>query len=452
MEKEGKFYRDFFALAAVLMLQNVVTISVNLADNVMLGNYGEMALAGAAAVNQIQFVLQQLLTAAGEGIVVLGSQYWGAGAHTPIRRICATAFRAAMVIAAVFFAAASFFPGRLLSFFTDNPEIAAEGMAYLSIIRWSYLFFAVTMIFQAAMRCAEMVKISLCLAVMTLFVNCGINYVLIFGHFGAPRMGIRGAAIGTLSARILETIVILAYAANRRHPFVLRLRDLRREEPLLRRDYYSKTVMMMLVQGLWGLNNAVQVMILGHISDSALAASSVASTLFMVLKSVAVGAASASAVLIAKTVGAGREDLAGVYAGRLQRIFIGIGLVTGTVLFFLRSPVLGLYSLSGPTLRLADTFLIIQSAVCVFMSYQMPCNNGIIRGGGSPEFVVRLDLISIWGIVIPCSLLLAFVFKAPAPAVFFSLSADQFFKCIPVWFKVNRGTWIRKLTREEMKG
>ena len=204
---------------------------------------------------------------------------------------------------------------------------------------------------------------------------------------------------------------------------------------------------MLLVQGLWGLNTALQTVILGHMTASAIAANSAASTLFLMVKSTAVGAASAASVIIGKTVGTG--DIAKVreYSGRLQRMFVVIGVLSGIVLFFIRIPVLSLYDLKPATKEMADVFLIILSVVCVGMSYQMPTNNGIIRGGGNAMFVVKMDLISIWLIVLPLSFVMAFVVKASPAAVVCCLNADQLFKCVPAFLESHYGNWIRKLTR-----
>lgn len=135
-------------------------------------------------------------------------------------------------------------------------------------------------------------------------------------------------------------------------------------------------------------------------------------------------------------------------ARKLQKMFLMIGVCSGILLFFIRIPVLRLYDLSPGTKKMADTFLIILSVVCIGMSYQMPTNNGIIRGGGHAGFVVKMDLISIWGIVLPLSFFMAFVVKASPVVVVCCLNADQIFKCIPAFLEVNYGNWVRKLTRE----
>ena len=448
MEKDEGLYRRFLSLAVVLVLQNVVTLSVNLADNMMLGAYSETALAGVAAVNQIQFVYQQLLHALGDGVVIVGSQYWGKNQTVPMKRLASAAMRFGLVLSIALFAVVSLIPYRVMGIFTRDSGIIAEGARYLNIIRFTYLIFAVTQILLATLRSVETVKIAFKLSVLTLFVNCGINYVLINGHFGAPEMGVKGAAIGTLAARILECIVLLLYISKRERKLNLKWRDYLAWDRILTGDYLKVTIPMLTVQGLWGVNTALQTVILGHMTANAIAANSVASTLFLMVKSMAVGSAAATSVMIGKAVGSGDRDRAVSYARSLQRIFVLIGIVSGTLLFFIRIPVLSLYDLSAETREMANTFLIILSVVCVGMSYQMPTNNGIIRGGGNPMFVVKMDLISIWLIVIPVSLFMAFVVKASPVVVVCCLNADQIFKVVPAFLEVRYGNWMRKLTRD----
>ena len=450
MKLGRSFYRSFFMIYIALVLQNVVTLSVNLADNMMLGAYSEVSLSGVAAVNQIQFVYQQLLFALGDGLVIFCSQYWGKKMTGPMKRIAATAMQAGLLICALLFFLVSMFPVQALRLFTTDEAIIAEGVRYLGIIRFTYLFFAITQILLATLRSVEMVKIAFMLSVQTFFINCGINYVLIYGKFGAPELGVAGAAIGTLVARIVECIVLICYVRKKEKNLRIRLKDYLKFDKVLCVDYIKITAPMLLVQGLWGLNTAMQTVILGHMTAAAIAANSVASTLFLLVKSIPVGAASTASIMIGKKIGEGDLDVVKNYARVLQKMFVVIGIISGILLFFLRIPVLRLYDLSENTREMANTFLIILSIVAVGMSYQMPTNNGIIRGGGNAMFVVKMDIISIWGIVIPLSLIMAFVVKASPVVVVCCLNADQIFKCVPAFLEANYGKWIRKLTRDEI--
>ena len=201
----------------------------------------------------------------------------------------------------------------------------------------------------------------------------------------------------------------------------------------------------------------LQTVILGHLEEtggggSTIAANSIASTLYQMLKVAIVGASSAAAVLIGKAIGSGRMDVIKSYAQTLQLMFVGIGICTSTLLFLLRVPIVNLYAAISPdispeTCRMALDFILVLCVTGFGTAYQMPVATGIIRGGGDAKFVMVNDLISIWGIVIPVSLLAAFVFEFPPVVVIACLNADQVFKCGAACIKVNRYKWMKKLTR-----
>lgn len=440
------FYRNFLKLCSMLVLQNVVTLSVNLADNIMLGAFSETALSGVTTVNQVQFVFQQLLMALGDGLVIFGSQYWGKKETKPVRKISAWAMCTGIFIALILFILASFFPRQLLGLFTTDQTIIEAGLSYLAIIRFTYFFFAVTQILLATLRCVEIAGIAFGLSVMTLIINCSINWILIYGHFGAPRMGAAGAAVGTLTARIAEICVLITYISKKQSWIGIRIQDYLQADWKFGRKYYKVVCPLLVIQGLWGVNTALQTAILGHMTAAAIAANSAASNLFLMVKSAAVGAASAASVTMGKTIGSGDLKLAKLYSKKLQKLFVFMGIICGVLLFFIRIPVLSLYQLSPETREMANTFLMILSVVMVGMSYQMPTNGGIIRGSGSIAYSMKVDLISTWAIVIPLSMFMAFVVKASPAIVVCCLNADQIFKCVPAFLKCNYGHWIKTMT------
>ena len=430
----------------MLVLQNVVTLSVNLADNIMLGAFSETALSGVTTVNQVQFVFQQLLMALGDGLVIFGSQYWGKKETKPVRKISAWAMCTGIFIALILFILASFFPRQLLGLFTTDQTIIEAGLSYLAIIRFTYFFFAVTQILLATLRCVEIAGIAFGLSVMTLIINCSINWILIYGHFGAPRMGAAGAAVGTLTARIAEICVLITYISKKQSWIGIRIQDYLQADWKFGRKYYKVVCPLLVIQGRWGVNTALQTAILGHMTAAAIAANSAASNLFLMVKSAAVGAASAASVTMGKTIGSGDLKLAKLYSKKLQKLFVFMGIICGVLLFFIRIPVLSLYQLSPETREMANTFLMILSVVMVGMSYQMPTNGGIIRGSGSIAYSMKVDLISTWAIVIPLSMFMAFVVKASPAIVVCCLNADQIFKCVPAFLKCNYGHWIKTMT------
>ena len=163
--KEKTFYKNFFLLCLPLVLQNMISLGVNLADNIMLGKYAEASLSGVTAVNQIQFVYQNLLIGIGDGMVILASQYWGQKKLSEIKKISAVALRAGLVMMALLFVVVSLFPRLMVGLFTTDPEIIAEGVEYIRLIRFTYPFFCITTLLLATLRVVEVVRIALMLSI-----------------------------------------------------------------------------------------------------------------------------------------------------------------------------------------------------------------------------------------------------------------------------------------------
>jgi len=446
--RDRSFYKTFFTLCGTLVLQNIIVLGVNLADNVMIGGYSEISLSGVAAVNQIQFILQQIVNAVGDVVVVLASQYWGQKRMDPIRRISSIGVRIGLGIALTLFVLVSVFPNGTLKLFTNDAAIAAEGVRYLKLIRFTYPVFAMTTVLLATLRSVETVKVALLVSISTLLLNCGINYVLIYGHFGAPELGVMGAAIGTLVARCMELVIVVSYIAFKDRKLQLKWKHYLVFDRSLAKDYVRVGTPAIITAGLWGASNALQTVILGHMTANAIAANSMASTLYLTLKVGSVGAASAASIIIGKAIGAdsGMKTIK-QYTRTLQALFLSIGACISVGLFFLRGPVLDLYNVSAETRALANSFLLVLCVTGFGMSYQMPCLTGIIRGGGDTRFVLINDLISIWGIVLPCSAIAAFVLHLPPVVVVACLNADQVFKCGAAAIRTNSYKWVKKLTQ-----
>lgn len=450
---DKEFYKIFMPMYLILMLQNLVTLSVNLADNIMLGAYHQNALSGVATVNTIQFVYQQVLVAMGDGFIALGTQYLGKNQLSPVKKVASSAMQSATVLGCLLTLVMSLFPLQIMSLFTNDRAIVSEAVAYVSVIRYSYIIFAISMMLIAMLRSSGLVHIAFYLSIVTLAVNCCINYVLIFGHFGAPELGVVGAAIGTLSARIVELLILIGYILIRKKHTFVRFTDFLHVHIEYMKDYLRFALPLAATQALWGFSSAIQTAILGHVNSIAIAASSVTNTVFMMVKSACYGGASASGVLIGKSIGEG--TVAGDYSKTqhfthlLQRVYLLNGIVGCVILLAVRRPVLSLYHLTPETMTLTMTFMAIMAVIYIGVGYHMPIVDGIIKVGGSPGFAIGMSIIGIYLIVIPSSLLMAFVFHAPAPVVFFFLNWDQLFNCIPVFWKVNRGHWIKNLTREQ---
>ena len=447
--RDRDLYKTFFRLLIVIALQGIISLTVNLADNIMLGNYSELSLSGASLVNQIHFDLQMIVGGIGAGVVVLGAQYWGKGDTEPIRKIISIGVKLSLAIGIVFFIAVSAAPRGILSLLTNDASVIDEGLRYLGIIRFTYLLFAITTTLISCMQSVQSAHIGTITACTTIVTNICLNYCLIFGNFGFPRLGIAGAAIATLTSRVIELVIVLCYIFFRDKKLKIKPVDLLRTDVSYIRDFVKVSLPVCFAGAQWGVAQTVQTAILGHMSQPVIAANAIASIVFMLLSTFGMSTSSAASVTIGKAVGAGKFDKVRPYARTLQMIFIAIGLLTGALIFFTRRFAVGLYDVSEETAELAKQFLLILSITTIGSCYEYPVEGGIIAGGGNTKYQSIVDILFMWLFTIPFSALSAFVFGFSPVVTFCFLKLDQLGKCIPNAIVCNRYKWVRRLTREE---
>ncbi len=448
LSHDRAFYKKLFSLLGFVAFQNIIAYSVNMADNIMLGNYSQEALSGAAAVNQIFFLIQQFGVSVANSLIAISAQYWGEKRIEPIRTICGYALKLSAIVGIGLILIGMIIPKPLCSMFTSEPEIIQQGADYMQIVIWSFGIYCVTTTFYAALRAVGVVKIAFWMSVVTLIINCGINAVLIWGLFGFPEMGVKGAAIGTLVSRLVEIIIVLIYVKKDK---VLNLfqKGLFKPNKVLRKDFYKIYFPIFCATVVWGISIPVQTAILGHLSADALAANSVASTFYQYAKVVTMAMSSVSGVMIGNAIGEGNRELVKQAGRTLSVLDVILGLILGALLFFLRTPLLSMYNLNDNAMMLADQLIILQAVIMVGMAYQMPVSFGVIQGGGDAKFTMKMNLICTWAIVMPFTIAGAFWWHLPIVWLVLVIQSDQLFKCLPVWLKFRKYTWIKKLTHDE---
>ena len=449
MIKEKTFYKSFMILALSLALQNLLTYGVNMMDTLMLGRYSQNAMGGVSLCNQIQFLLQMLVVGAGEGAVVMGSQYWGRKKLEPIPHIIGVALRFGGALAVLLFILVFGWPNQILSLLSNDPAVIAEGAKYFSIIRYTYVIFTITNILVASLRSIGVVRIGYMISGSTLVINVCLNYLLIYGNLGFPEMGVRGAACATLIARCVELIIVIWFLKYRENMLNLNLRKLLHIDTSYVHDYMKVSLPVLINQALWGVAQMVQTGILGHLGGDVTAANAISVQVYQVLSVVCYGAASAAGIVVGRTIGEDNEKKLHPLVTTLQVLFISIGLCSGLAIFLLRGPILAAFggTLTENAYRLSRQFMLVLAITTVGTSYQMACDNGIIRGGGDTKFSAKMNLVSMWCIIVPFSAMAAFWWKCPPVAVFFLLKWDQLYKAIPVGIRLHSWKWVKKVTR-----
>lgn len=445
--KDKSFYKNLFVLAIPIALQNLVTFSVNLADNVMVSSLGDAPVSGMYMGNQIQTLLQVFSGGIEGAILILAAQYWGKRDTTSIRKIVSIGIRFSLIVGALLTTVCALFPASVIRLFTaDIPTIEA-GSRYLGIVCFSYLFFCITQSLIAAMRSVEVAKIGLYVSCCSLVTNVGLNYALIFGKLGFPELGIEGAAIATLIARIVESAIITIYVFLYDKRLRYKPSDLFTFDRLLLRDFVRYGTPIIAGQIVWATNMMASSAIMGRQSaDGAVVAMSIAGTVNNLAYVVMNGMSGAVGIITGKTIGAGQEEKMLEYAKTVQILFLILGILTGATVFCIKEPFISIYSVSEAAAMEATKYINVLSITLFGTCYQAACLFGLVKSGGDISFVFKNDCIFVFGVVLP-SAIISTILGAPAWFVFACLKCDQILKCFVAVVKINRYDWMKNLTR-----
>ena len=298
-----------------------------------------------------------------------------------------------------------------------------------------------------SLQSVETAVVGTVMSLSTICINVFLNYCLIYGNLGAPELGIEGAAAATLVSRTVELVIVFTYLLFIDGKLRMKLRDILQLDFTYFKDYIRVASPLVVSGALWGVAQASQTSILGHISAEAIAANSIAVIVFQIFAVAGMACANTASVTMGKTIGQGRLDRVRSYAKTMQGIFLIVGLLSAGLLFIFKDIIVGIYAVSDETAALAARFLTILSVTTVGTCYEYPVEAGIIAGGGVTKYAAWTDNLFMWLFTIPSAYLSAFFFRFPPEVTFCFLKADQILKCIPNAIVCNRFRWVRILTR-----
>lgn len=448
LTKDRSFYKSLITLAIPVAIQNLITFSVALADNVMISSLGDAAVSGVYMGSQIQTFLQMISGGIEGALLVLAAQYWGKKDVDSIKKIVAIGLQFSLVFGILLTLACVTFPSAVISIFATADSVVDAGADYLRIVCLSYVFFCMTQALIAAMRSIEVAKVGMLVSSISLVVNICLNYILIFGKLGLPALGIKGAAIATVISRMVETLVMVLYVYKKDKVLNFRLKDLTVCDRVLLKDFVRHGLPIIGGNVVWSANLMANSVIMGRFPESVTTAASVANNMNSLAYVTMNGMSSAVGIITGKTVGAGKTELMKEYAKTVQVLFLGLGLLTGAVVFALRYPFVSLFTdITPEAAKCSISFITVLSVTIVGTCYQAACLAGLVKAGGDVGFVFRNDTIFVFGVVLP-SAILATVLGAPAWVVFACLKCDQILKCFVAIVKINKYNWMKNLTRE----
>ncbi len=466
VEKNPVFYKKVFKIALPIAAQSLITIGVNMLDTIMVGKLGDGALSAVSQANSFISIYQIFCMGLGMGASVLISRYWGMRhsekesentvlpvndegekASVALKQTISIMLRFTFVLAALFAIATIFLPDKIMMTYTNVPEIVDMGVSYFRYSVITFFFLGLSLTTTIALRSVGQAVYPLIVSIGAFFINLCANYVFIFGKFGAPKMGVAGAALGTLLSRLFEVTAILVYLFFIDKRIGFKIKDLFMGVKSIKDEYVKICIPVLISDGILAIGNNSVAQIIGHVGQEmsdANAITSVTQTLSTVLIS---GVAQAGAIVTGHTLGMGEKE-------KTQRqgwLFLGLGLFLGScsALFILLSgnPIISTYtSLSESTRQTAGYLMLSISIIVVFQATNSIMTKGVLRGGGDTKVLMLADNIFFWIIALPLGILAAFVFKLPAFWIYLCLKSDQIFKTFWCVLRLRSGKWIKKVS------
>lgn len=443
----GSFYKKVFFLVLPMALQNLINVGVTSADVVMLGRVGEKVLSGASLGGQVYFIMTLIFFGLTSGASVLTAQYWGKQDRDTIEKILGMALRFSVIISLAFTVVTFCIPEVLMKIFSSDPEVIRQGAMYLRIVCFSYLPASITMVYLNVMRSIERVTISTIVYFVSFLANIVLNAIFIFGLFGVPAMGVRGAALGTFLARLIELGIVIYYNARRNKIIKFRFRYWLSTEKWLLTDFISFSMPVVLNELMWGMGTAANAAILGHLGSAVTAANSVTQVIRQLAMVVCFGLANATAILIGKSIGEGNMEQAREYGRRFKNLSIFLGICGSGVVLLVRPFVMNFMTISEQSVKYMGMMLLVMSYYVIAQAYNTTMVVGVFRAGGDTRFGLILDVSTMWFGSIVLGFLAAFVFKLPVMAVYMIVMCDEIIKVPLCMYRYRSYKWLKDVTR-----
>lgn len=447
MEEKKEFYQKMFVLVLPIALQNLVNVGISSIDVIMLGRINEKVLSGASLGSQVNFIMSLLLFGLMSGASVLTAQYWGKKDLLSIQTVFGMAMKISVCVGIAFLAITLAIPSTLMQIFTNDPEVIQHGTHYLLIVCFSYVLIPITMTYLNTMRSIERVVIATIVYLSSMIVNIIINGLLIFGLGPFPAMGIRGAAIGTVIARLTELTIILIYNKTKNDVLPFRLSYLRLKNTDLWKDFLKYSFPVMANELFWGAGVSSISAVLGHMGSAVVAANSVTQVTRQLAMVIAFGISSATAIMLGKAIGEGKRELAEIFGKRFLLLSIVTGLLGSVVVLIARPIALTFMVLTPEAQQYLSFMMFVMSYFVIGQSINSTVVVGICRSGGDTKFGLFLDVICMWGVAIIGGFLSAFVFKWGVYITYMILLSDEVIKIPVCIWRYRTKKWLRDITR-----
>ena len=443
--KDKNFYKKVAGISIPIALQGLITSGVNMMDTIMIGKVGETELSAVSLANQFISVFHIFCMGIGMGASVLVARYFGMRDKGSLKKTVAIMLRLCLAMATLFCVVTALFPQWIMKIYTVETPIIEKGSEYLMWSVISYFLLGLSLTCTIVLRNVGQVRLPLYTSIGAFFINVGANYMFIFGKFGAPRMEVAGAAIGTLVARIFEFSLICGYLFLKDKEIEFRLKDIFAPVGKLWNEYIRISIPVLISDGILALGNNSVAMVVGRLGGNFVAANAV-TTVTQQLSSVMIqGFSQAGAIVTGYTLGEGDREK----AHRQGYAFLGIGILFGAIaagiIMLISGPMINAYNLSEETRAIAKELMLSISLIVVFQASNSIMTKGVLRGGGDTKMLMLADNVFLWVASIPLGYLAGLVLHLPAFWIYFFLKIDQVLKAVWCVIRLRSGKWIKKI-------
>ena len=442
-ERKLSLSKEIVRLALPIALQQFMTALVGACDAIMLGKLSQDAMSAVSLATQVTFVFNLFMFAfmAGENMFV--AQYYGKGDYTGISQVFSLVTKICGCIAVVFLAGTLFFPEQLMRILTNEETLIVLGSEYLRVIGISYVFSGIAQIFLAIMKNCGAVNMSTLINGVMVILNIALNAVFIFGLSGFPKMGIKGAALATVLATVVQFLWSVGYVLCRIRAVKFSLRSC--EKKLFGR-FWQKTVPLLINNLAWGIGFSMYSVIMGHLGTDAVAANGIANISKNLVVCFCLGLGNAGSIIVGNRLGADRLQEAKEVGETLTKTAIIAGIVSGIVLIALSPFITKMVDLTPTARGYLQKMLLISSYYIAGKSVNCMTIGGIFAAGGDSKFGMLCDSVTLWCIIVPLGCICAFILKLPVMVVYFVLNLDEIIKLPVVYKHYKKYKWIKNLT------
>ena len=454
LRQEPGFYRRLWALSLPMILQNLITTSLGFADTFMVGLLGNAEMAAVTAANVPIFIIQVMIFGFQSGMAVLVSQYWGRGDLDNINRCMGVALAAVTAVSTAVALVTFFFPAQVLGLITPNADLIDLGVRYIQIVGFSYIFNGISSIYAGVQRSTEFPAFGMILFAISMCVNTFLNFVLIFGKFGAPALGVTGAAVATLTSRVVELAVAVGFALwNKRLP--LRWGCILRPGRAICRSFIKYSTPVVCNETLWSLGTSMLTVIMGHMANSQdmLAAYALVGNIDKLSTVVCFGIAASAAVIVGKEIGLGRDQdhvFSVSWTLLLSSMLIGGVVMVGLLILlpaFFQPVLFPLFKLTTGAAEAATCLALVYALSMPMRAFDITNITGVLRAGGDAKVASLIDVGPLWLAAIPLMALTALVLDAPVWVVCLSMQVENICKCPLGLIRFHSRKWINDITR-----